>query len=370
MDTEKVDIIIIGGGLSGIYAASLLAPTRSSVVLLEARSRVGGRILCPEHQGFFTDLGPSWYWPMMNPRINALIQVLNLKGYPQFETGHGRFQAKDGHAETIAGYPMQPPAWRLDGGMISLVEGLRARIPEGVIRLNHPVCEVERRDDGVRVTVGHLDQEPRCRLKASRVILALPPRLAARSILFTPDLPYDLAQAMLRASTWMAGHAKFFALYDRADWRRFGLSGQGFSLCGPLGEIHDASNETEQPYGLTGFLGIPALRRNDRDAIIRAMLGQLSFMFGPAAGEPLKLYYQDWAREEFTATEYDMRSAHNHPEFLPPSGKTSFWDGAVYFAGTETADDLGGYLEGALSSAERAASAVIASQDVLRATMG
>ncbi len=357
MHTETVDIIIIGGGLSGMYAAFLLAPTNRSLVLLEARSRVGGRILCPEYQGFVTDLGPSWYWPVINPRINALIQALHLKGYPQFETGLGRFQAKDGHAETIAGYPMEPPGWRLAGGMISLVNGLCARIPEGVIRLNHPVCEIERLDDGVRVTVGRLDQQPRCRLKAAQVILALPPRLAARSILFTPDLSHPLTQAMLRSSTWMAGQAKFFALYDQADWRQFGLSGQGFSLCGPLGEIHDASSETSRPYGLTGFVGIPALRRTSSEAMIRSILAQLSLLFGPAAGQPLSVYYQDWAREEFTATEYDQRAAHNHPEFLPPSGETSFWDGAVHFAGTETADYLGGYLEGALSSAERAASA-------------
>ena len=87
MHTEKADTIIIGGGLSGIYAAFLLAEKKKSFVLLEARSRVGGRILSPEHQGFFADLGPSWYWPMVNPKVSALIQTLGLKGYPQFETG-------------------------------------------------------------------------------------------------------------------------------------------------------------------------------------------------------------------------------------------------------------------------------------------
>ncbi len=160
MHTEKVDTIIIGGGLSGIYAAFLLAAKKKSFVLLEARSRVGGRILSPEHQGFFADLGPSWYWPMINPKVNALIQTLGLKGYPQFETGLARFQAREGHAETIEGYPMDPPGWRLTGGMISLVKGLCARIPKDVIRLNHPVCEIERLDNGVRVTVGRHDQEP------------------------------------------------------------------------------------------------------------------------------------------------------------------------------------------------------------------
>ena len=359
MHSEKVDTIIIGGGLSGIYAAFLLAAKQKSLVLLEARSRVGGRILSPEHHGFYADLGPSWYWPMINPRVNALIQALGLKEYPQFETGLGRLQARNGHAETIEGYPMDPPGWRLGGGMISLVNGLCRRIPEGVIRLNHPVCEIERLDKGVRVTAGRLDQEPKCRMEASRIILALPPRLAAGSILFTPDLSYDLIQAMLRASTWMAGQAKFFALYDRANWRKFGLSGQGFSLCGPLGEIHDGSSEANGPYGLTGFVGIPALRRKNKDGIIQAILTQLAFLYGQEAGEPVRVYYQDWAREEFTATEYDQRAAHNHPEFHPPRGETSIWDGTFHFAGSETADHFGGYIEGALSSAERAVLAVM-----------
>ena len=354
MHTEEVDTIIIGGGLSGIYAAFLLAKQSKSLVLLEARSRVGGRISSMEHQGFFADMGPSWYWPALNPKVTALIQRLGLKGYPQFEQGLSRLQGRNGYAETIAGYPMDPPGWRLHGGMISLVEGLCARIPRDIIRLNHPVCEIERLENGVRVTVGRHDQPPRCRLKSSRIILAVPPRLAARSILFTPDLPYNLTQAMLKSSTWMAGHAKFFALYDKADWRKMGLSGQGFSMCGPLAEIHDGSSEASGPYGLTGFVGIPALRRNNREAMIRAILTQLALLYGQEAGEPVRMYYQDWAKEEFTATEYDQRAVHNHPEFQPPSGKTSIWDGMVHFAATETADHFGGYLEGALSSAERA----------------
>ncbi len=354
METKKIDTIIIGGGLSGIYAAFLLAAKKKPFILLEARSRVGGRILCPDHQGFFVDLGPSWYWPMINPRLKVLIQALGLKGYPQFERGFARFQAKDGHVETIEGYPMNPPGWRLDGGMFSLVKGLYNRIPKDAIRLNHPVCEIRRLDKGVLVTVGHHDQEPICRLQASSIILAMPPRLAAGSILFTPDLSYGLTQAMLKASTWMAGHAKFFALYDVAGWRKMGLSGQGFSQCGPLGEIHDGSGELNSPYGLTGFMGIPALRRKNSDIMTRAILTQLALLYGQEAGHPVRIYYQDWAREAFTATDYDQRSAHNHPEFQPPSGKTSIWDDSFHFAGTETADHMGGYLEGALSSAERA----------------
>lgn len=355
---EKVDTIIIGAGLSGVAAAARLVAQNRSVVVLEARSRIGGRILCHRHKNFFADLGPSWFWPMLNPEVSALVKDLGLKSYPQFEQGHALFETKAGDVQTVSGCPMEPPAFRLEGGMIALVKGLLARIEEQVIRLDHPVCEIQRLDNGCLVKVGLIDQPPICKFAAVNVILALPPRLAARSILFTPDLSHDLSQAMLRASTWMAGHGKFFALYDQAPWRSLGLSGQAFSQRGPLGEIHDGAGVGDNPYGFTGFMGVPALRRKDEKTMSRAILAQLVQLFGPGAATPLALYYQDWATKTFTATEYDKKSCHNHPEFYPPGGRSSIWNNTLHFAGTETAGQFGGYLEGALVSARRAAAAV------------
>jgi len=45
---------------------------------------------------------------------------------------------------------------------------------------------------------------------------------------------------------------------------------------------------------------------------------------------------------------------YQHPYYHPPAGQPSIWDGTIHFAGTETADQHGGYLEGALTAAERA----------------
>ncbi|MCG8568231.1 MAG: FAD-dependent oxidoreductase [Desulfobacterales bacterium] len=358
MHTEKIDILIIGGGLCGVYAASRLVHTPQSILLVEARNRLGGRILSHDYPAMSTDLGPSWFWPDINPRVTALVRELGLESFPQFETGMGRFQGRDGMVENMDGYPMAPQGRRLKGGMAALIKGLSSHIPPDTIRLNHPVCEIQQGDPGIRVIVGQLDQPPQAVIEANQVILALPPRLAAGSILFTPDLPADLTQAMLKASTWMAGHAKFFALYDDAPWRKKGISGQGFSLCGPMGELHDASAPQSPPFGLTGFLGIPALGRKDPDTMVRAILDQLDRMYGPGAGRPIHHHYVDWARERFTATDYDQRSAHNHPEFHPPSGKTSIWGHRLHLAGTETAREFGGYLEGALVSSEQALAAV------------
>jgi monoamine oxidase len=50
MHTERVDTLLVGGDLGDIYASFLLAAKKKSFVLLEARSRVGGRILRLEDQ--------------------------------------------------------------------------------------------------------------------------------------------------------------------------------------------------------------------------------------------------------------------------------------------------------------------------------
>ncbi|WP_319522815.1 FAD-dependent oxidoreductase [uncultured Desulfosarcina sp.] len=352
MTTEAFDTIIIGGGLSGLYCAHLLAAANRSFVVLEARDRLGGRILSPAHQGFHSDLGPSWYWPAIQPRMMRLIQSLNLSGYPQFETGLGRFQSFAGTVRTVQGYATQPASWRLCGGMQGLVESLEKTIPEDAIRLNHPVCHIEKCNTGVQVSVGDLEAEPRARFDARHVILALPPRLAAATILFTPELSHQLTQAMLKIGTWMAGQAKFCAFYESPFWRRAGLSGQAFSEYGPLGEIHDGSSPESKPCGLTGFVGIPAAQRSQKEKLTEAILGQLALLFGEPASRPLAFFYQDWARERFTATPYDQPPMHQHPLYHPPAGKAAIWEETVLFAGTETASEQGGYLEGALVTAE------------------
>ncbi len=356
MSLKNIDTIIIGAGLSGIYAASLLARKKLSFLVLEARGRIGGRILSIEYQNFFPDLGPSWYWPEINPKIVHLVETMGLTGYRQFEEGMGRFEYYNGMVQTVRGYKTYPASWRLAGGMNVLVEKLSETIPKSSVKLNSPVCEIKKNDSEIVVITGKLGETPYAVYTASRVIIAMPPRLCAATILFTPDLSHDLTQAMLKTGTWMAGQAKFYALYESSCWREKGFSGQAFSQKGPLGEIHDASNADQKPYGLTGFLSIPAVQRNHKELLIQDIFSQLAAIYGTQAGKPLTFFYQDWAQEQYTATEFDQPPMHEHPVYQPPAGKISIWDNTILFAGSETADQQGGYLEGALNSAERAVS--------------
>ena len=73
------DVLIIGAGLAGLYTAQLLHRSGISCIVLEARDRIGGRILTTS--GF--DLGPSWFWPEMQPAMAAQVAVFGL---PSFAT--------------------------------------------------------------------------------------------------------------------------------------------------------------------------------------------------------------------------------------------------------------------------------------------
>lgn len=53
--------IVIGGGISGLATAALLAREGHKVTLLEQRDEVGGRAGSWERDGFRFDTGPSWY---------------------------------------------------------------------------------------------------------------------------------------------------------------------------------------------------------------------------------------------------------------------------------------------------------------------
>ena len=57
---ERFDTVVIGAGIAGLTAARLLAAAGRTVVILEARDRVGGRVQTDRTDGEVTDLGASW----------------------------------------------------------------------------------------------------------------------------------------------------------------------------------------------------------------------------------------------------------------------------------------------------------------------
>ena len=358
----RTDILIAGGGLAGLYLAYRLEQAGIDYLIVEARNRLGGRVLSvpasdTDSQTDQYDLGPAWFWPGQ-PRLQHLVDELGLRVFPQNSDGNLVFQDREGTIQRDLQYSTMAGSLRVSGGFGCLTEGLSRRIPTSKILSGQKVTKLSLSRHGVRTTIQGDNRE--AEIGSSTVALALPPRLAAQSIEFEPALGKDAINAMRSIPTWMAAHAKVVAVYDAPFWRDAGLSGDGISQRGPLVEIHDASPATSTRGALFGFVGVPAPIRNSGNYDLAHMaVEQLTAMYGSKAAQPVTVLVQDWAREAFTASKDDENEQlQQHPEYGTPPSLAHLWDGKLCLASTEMAPTFGGYLEGALETAETVATRI------------
>jgi monoamine oxidase len=84
---RRVDVAVVGAGLSGLAAARAVARAGRSVVVLEARGRVGGKTWTVDAPGgTWLDLGAQYIGPTQG-RLAALARAYDVEEFPTFDRG-------------------------------------------------------------------------------------------------------------------------------------------------------------------------------------------------------------------------------------------------------------------------------------------
>jgi monoamine oxidase len=454
---RRVDVAVVGAGLAGLTAARALAARGKSVVVLEARHRVGGRTLNhPIGGGHVVEVGGQWIGPTQD-RLAALAKQLGVRTFKTYNDGDNiswiegaatRYPAvapipalPDDATQALitavvsldglaANVPLDAPwkapdalaldaqtfeTWKLAniptargrsvidvvveavwaaepadvsllhvlfyiasagdaknagslarlvstaggaqesrfvGGSQRVALELAKRLGRRRIVLGAPVRRIDQAGPGVRVIADGIS------VAAKRAIVAVPPTLAGR-IFYEPGLPAlrdQLTQRMPQGSA-----IKCQAVYPEPFWRADGLSGQVVSDQGPVKITFDNSPPNGGPGVLLGFLeGRDARELGARSAAARrkAVLDCFVRYFGPKAANPRSYVEHNWADEVWTRGCY--------VGYTPPGVLTGFGSalrepvGRIHWAGSETATVWNGYMDGAVSSGERAAREVLA----------
>ena len=448
------DAIVVGAGLAGLTAARELHKAGKSVIVLEARDRVGGRCFSRSiHARDVANMGATFVGPTQT-RILALLKELGIGTFPVYATGkllwyeNGKntpytgtippasnpvavvqlgeqtLPEIDRMAKTV---PVDAPwtapnaqtwdsmtveTWseqnintsdgqklfalaveailsveprdismlyflwyiasagsvevlvdnagtgggqdsRVSGGTQGIAIKMAHQLGLGKrVLLGHPVRKISQTNHGVTVTADGVT------VSGKQVIVAIPPHLAGR-IEFTPELTAMRMQLMQRVP--IGSLIKTIAVYDKPFWRDMGLNGQVTSDQGPVKVMFDASPASGTPGVLLGFIdGDDARALDDQPFAARKAAALQSYVryFGAQAANPTQYLDQVWARELYTG---------GCPVGVTgPGVMTEYWPalrapiGRIHWAGTETASNWAGYMDGAVQSGKRAAAEVLA----------
>ena len=265
------------------------------------------------------------------------VSMLHAVRYVKAAGGLGRMLDVEGGAQQD----------RFPDGTQQIALRMAEELGERVV-LNAVVRSIERHVDGT-LAVG----SDRGDVAAKAVIVAVPPAHRA-GITFDPALPPEYEKL---TEHWPQGNlSKAYAAYDTPFWREDGCSGEALSDEGPVFITFDVSPSDSGPGILLGFTDartfdpLPVEQRRER------ALEGFATLFGDAARHPIDYLDHCWGAEEF---------APGGPTAAVPPGSWTMYgpwlhkpvDG-IFWAGTETADQWTGFLDGAVRSGQRAATEV------------
>ncbi|CAI6082576.1 unnamed protein product [Clonostachys chloroleuca] len=247
---------------------------------------------------------------------------------------------------------------RIRQGTQSFSEHLAKALEPDSIHLNSPVKQVTQ-DGPHSVSVTTADGA----VYRGRKVITTVPSPVLKTIDFQPALhPVKLAWS---ESANYGYYTKAMMVFKTPFWIAKGWCGLAQSFTGPAAVVRDSCSPADGTAVLTCFMSgppaqewslLPQAEKNEK------LLNQLGKLFGAedlVKQEFIECHIHEWNEDEYSG--YGCPCAHLPPGVLDALGPDSLREpiGNLHFAGTETAGEWKGYMEGAVRSGERAAQEII-----------
>jgi len=290
-------------------------------------------------------MGATWF-NSQHRHLLALLDELGIPYFEQYMEGTAFFQPSPASPSQRIQIPSQAPSYRISGGTSRLINTVYQKLDKNDVLLNKSVTEIKFNNNSVQVIAGEI-------FEGNRVVLAIPPKLWSKKILFEPHLPSNLIAVATRTHTWMEDSIKVALTYKKPFWQQENLSGTLFSNTGPVTELYDHCDHRRSTYALCGFIhpSYKELTYTDRRAHV---ITQIKNVFGVIAETFIDYKECMWGEEENTFVASDT-ALYPHQNNGNPMFGESFFDDRLFISSSESASEFPGYMDGAVYSANRIA---------------
>jgi monoamine oxidase len=356
------EVIIVGAGMSGLVAGYELTRAGHDVIILEARNRVGGRVLTlrePFSDGHFAEAGAARIPPDHDLTL-GYADHFGLTLVPFYPQSNYFVNAANGNQTLIPAidYINDPPwgGFPFDRKDFVKIRDGSDRLPQSFadhladqIHLSTPVESIEQNADGVIVRVSGGTE-----FTADRALCTVPLPVLNR-IQFTPSLSDEKIEAISGGYNY-APSTRVFMQFANRFWESDGLNGWGNT---------DWPEEIWHPtWDREGIKGILMSymyygRADELDQMIeedriQQVLNRLDSVF-PGVYDHLESgVSHSWALQEWSGGAWASPTSDQNEALAAHIGAA---EGRIHFAG-EHASDNHGWMQGALVSGLRAATEI------------
>ncbi len=143
MKLIESDIVVIGGGLTGLTLAYLFKDSNKRVHIIEARKRLGGRILTSYKESSAPiEMGATWLGSK-HTQLNALLKALKIDIFQQVLGDTAIYEPiSTSPHQLVTLPPNNEPSFRIKGGIATLIQRLANFISDEQIYLQQTVTSI------------------------------------------------------------------------------------------------------------------------------------------------------------------------------------------------------------------------------------